>query len=157
MIIGKLNYLLPILINLDPKQLIKLHKLLMLTARQTLGSYCFRVSTHKILYQCNWVHIPHMIIISSIKFIHKIFNNKQPSCLLNEYDLRHNNKNSNRILTKFYPKIKPTISILKRSLLHKAAEIYNTLPDNIKILKDTNFDNSIKEYVIKTFAHDKIP
>ena len=129
----------------------------MLTARQTLGSYCFKILTHKILNQCNWVHIPHMIIIASIKFIHKMFNNQQPTCLLNEYNLRHDNKNSSRIITKFYPIIKPIISNLKGSLLHKAAEIYNILPDNIKILNNKNFNISIKEYVIRTFDYDKVP
>ena len=129
----------------------------MLTARKTLGSYCYKISTHKILNQCNWVHIPHMLIILSIKFINKIFNNKQPTCLLNIFNLRHNNKNSSRIITKLYPKIKPTIDILDRSLLYKAAYMNNLLPDNIKLLNDKKFDVAIKEYVVRTYPHDKVP
>ena len=129
----------------------------MLTARQTLGSYCFKISTHKILEQCNWIHIPHMIIVSSIKFIHKLFLYRQPYCLLNIYNLRLESKNSSRLITKYYPKIKSNIAILQRSLLYKAADIYNKIPQNILMLKNEKFNNAIKLYVLKEFEHDKIP
>ena len=129
----------------------------MATARQTIGSYCFKISVIKILKQCNWLSIPHMVLTSSLKFIHKMFTVKQPKCLLNLFNLRSEYKNSDRITTKYYPICKPTLQIVENSILYKASSIYNMLPNYLLQTNIKDFTNQIDHYVVSNFEHDKMP
>ena len=151
LIMGTLKYILPLHININQQQLNKIHKLIMATARQTIGTYGFKISCAKILNKCEWMDVSHMIIVSSLKFIHNIFVTRQPTCLLNLYNMKLEQRSSNRKVTKYYPKIKSNIQLVQNSLMYKATEIYNKVPDYLLTLNITKFNKEINQYVAKNF------
>ena len=62
--IGILNYTLPMYSNCNKAQIMKLHKVLINSARTAIGNYCFRISNVKILNKCNCLgHFPKKIFM----------------------------------------------------------------------------------------------
>ena len=76
-VLGKLNYMLPILSSLNKTQINKVHKLIMYSARSIIGSYCLKVSIKNILSQVNWLSANQLIIWSGLKFVRKILSTKK--------------------------------------------------------------------------------
>ena len=85
----------PTLINMTAENLKKLHKLLMKTARQTLGHYGFKQNISTILNKCGWSTISHMILNASITLLHKILINKEPQVIYSMFSIKTNNINYN--------------------------------------------------------------
>merc|ERR1712240_428773 len=52
-VIGKLNYVLPLLSNSTKQQLHKLNSLIIKSCKNIIGNPCFRWSTRKMLNKCN--------------------------------------------------------------------------------------------------------
>ena len=88
-VLGKLNYMLPILSSLNKTQINKVHKLIMYSARSIIGSYCLKVSIKNILSQVTWLSANQQIIWSGLKFLHKILSTKKPSHLNSHYKINN--------------------------------------------------------------------
>ena len=141
-VIGKLNYLLPLLSNCSPKAHNKLHKIVMTAARTAIGSYCFKQSVSKILRQSNFLNIDQMIKVSCLKFIHSLTINKIPesTCKLLKFPKRQSaeikliNCPENKLTRTFH--------------LYYGLKYYNKLPNRLKDLSITNFKVQIRQYIL---------
>ena len=103
-VLGKLNYMLPLLTSSNKTQLNKVHKLIMFSARSVIGNYCFKVSIKNILSQVGWLSAHQLIKWSSLKLIHKILHQQKPTTLFNCF--KHNRHKCSQIATKNVPKSK---------------------------------------------------
>ena len=64
-VLGKLGYMLPILSSANTRQMNKVHKLVMFSARTIIGDYCFKKSINYILGKIKWMTAKNMIIYQS--------------------------------------------------------------------------------------------
>ena len=132
-ILGKLNYILPLLTSTNKTQLNKVHKLLMFAAWSVIGSYCFKVSIKNILSQVGWLSANQLIKWSGLKLIHKILYFKKPSCLFNKY------KVNRRKCAQIIPKLLPKSKFSKDIYIFKSLDEYNRLPTDLKTAKPKQF------------------
>ena len=101
-VLGKLNYMLPILSSLNKTQINKVHKLIMFSARSVIGNYCYKISIKSILSQLNWMSANQLITWSGLKFIHKILSTKNQSSLYSHYKV--NKRKCAQFVPVIYPK-----------------------------------------------------
>ena len=83
-IVSVINYSAFSFVSLPQLYLNKLHKLLMLTARWILNSYCFKISCKNIYLQADLLDENQLIATSVYRFNHRLVNYKLPSCLYNK-------------------------------------------------------------------------
>ena len=76
-IMGKLNYSLPLLSNISVTACNKVHKIIMTSARTFIGNYCYKSSCDKILKECDWFDVDSLVKFSSMKLIHSYLISKQ--------------------------------------------------------------------------------
>ena len=100
-IIGILNYGLS-----DIKLLQKLNKILVLTARYVIGSFCFKFSYNDILKCCGWISIYQMINVASVKLFRQIIMTKEPKPIYQLFKPGQINTINTHCVSKYYTKIK---------------------------------------------------
>ena len=91
-VIGKLNYALPLLSNSTQSQLQKLNTLITKSYKVIMGNQCFRWSTRKMLNKCNLRTIYQLIAEQGLIFIHKIQTTKIPISLYKMCNTNDKNK-----------------------------------------------------------------
>ena len=128
-VIGKLNYALPLLSNSTQVQLQKLNSLITKSCKIIVGNPCFRWSSRKMLNKCQLRTIYQMITKQGLLFIHKIQTTMIPSSIYEMYNT--NNKNT-RPTNTLRPKYTPKTILLKNSLFFKFSELYANIPEEIK-------------------------
>ena len=62
-----------------------------------------------------------------------------------------------RTSTNIVPKYIPKTNMLKNSLFYRFSEVYNNLPDHLKILIVSKFKKQIKEYIKYNFQPYSFP
>ena len=82
LVLGKLLYAIPLYTQVTLKQLNMIHKVIMTSARVSIGSYCFKKSTKYILEKCNILNVKQMIIFSTLIFINKLIQYRVPQSIL---------------------------------------------------------------------------
>ena len=141
-VIGKLNYLLPLLNNCSSSAHSKLHKIVMTAARTGIGNYCYKQSVSKILRQCKFMNIDQMIKVSCLKFAHSLILNRIPESTYNLLKL-------SRRPTAEIILFKPLESKLARTFhLYNGLQWYNKLPNSLKDLSIFKFKVQIKKYIL---------
>jgi len=78
LVIGKLQYAIPLYNNIKNTDITKIHRVLMSSALTIIGNYCFKKSTKYILDKTNLMDTKQCICFSSIKFLNKIIKKKNP-------------------------------------------------------------------------------
>ena len=149
-VIGKLNYILPLYLNLNQNIINKLHKVVMTSARCAIGSYCFKKSIKYILKKCKLLNIKNMILYSSLNFIHKIISEKKPKALTDTYK----NLITRRAVVDIYPFYCPKQKSLKNFILYKGISLYNQLSTNFKSFTVKKFKTSIRKYIEQNYTSD---
>ena len=127
-VIGKLNYCLPLLCNANKSQLAKLNSLVTKSCRVIMGSPCLKWSSSRLLNKCKMHTIYHMITEQAINYIHKIQTTQTPQALYNMYNIPTHPQRTNPHL---YPKYTPKTKHLKSSIFFKFSKIYKNLPDQL--------------------------
>lgn len=145
-VMGKLNYMLPLLSSTNKTQLKKVHKLVMFAARTVHGHYCYKTSIKNILSKLGWMSANQLIQWSSLKFIHKIIFSQQPNSLYNHFKI--NKRKCAAIVPKKFPKS----NFSKNICVNKSLETYNKLPTDLKILVPKKFKLKGAKYVKSNFA-----
>lgn len=84
-VIGKLNYCLPLLCNAKKSQLAKLNTLVMKSCRVIMGNPCLKWSNSRLLNKCKMHTIYHMITEQALNYVHKIQTTQTPQALYNMY------------------------------------------------------------------------
>merc|ERR1712240_205865 len=141
LVLGKLLYAIPLYRQVTLKQLNMIHKVIMTSARVSIGSYCFKKSTKYILDKCNILNVKQMIIFSTLIFINKLIQYKLPQSILELYNVTNN-------YTKYKPKYKPKSKKFKNHVINRGIEIFNNIPDNFKNLPLKRYKRKLREYVM---------
>ena len=142
-VLGKLNYAIPLLSQCTNKQKQKLHKVIMSAARTIIGNYCYKKSIKYILKKCKMQDNNDLFTIWTLEFIHKALFYHLPKSMLKYYNLRKNKRKNSKITTIYRPKSVK----FKNHFIYKGIHIYNTLPTEIKSLPVNTFGKRITQYV----------
>merc|ERR1712240_35946 len=154
-IIGKLNYAIPLLSNSTKLQLQKLNSLIIKSCKAIIGNPCLRWNTTKMITKCNLRTIYQLINEQGLIYIHKIQVTKIPLSIYRLYNA--NNKNIRPKLN-LRPKYNPKTKRLKNSLFYKYTELYIEVPEKIKNIPLLNYVKySIRDYLNKKYDPYTIP
>ena len=126
LVIGKLNYMLPLFVsaNLRSKNLI--HRVLMRSGHLAIGNYCYKKSITYILSKCGWVDSDQLINKSVVKFIHNILQNQTPT---QTFELFRTNQRSKALIsTEYFPSKKR----MSDFVIYQGVNLYNSLPSKLK-------------------------
>merc|ERR1712240_534225 len=127
-VIGKLNYVLPLLSNSTKLQLQKLNSLIIKSCKAIMGNLCLRWNTTKMITKCNLQTIYQLIKKQGLLFINKIQATKTPTSL---YELYNTNNKNTRPKNNLRPTYKPKTILLKNSLFFKFSELCIAVPEDI--------------------------
>ena len=154
-IIGKLNYAIPLLSNSTKLQLQKLNSLIIKSCKAIIGNQCIRWNTTKMITKCKLRTIYQLINEQGLLYIHKIQTTKTPTSIYKLYKV--NNKNTRPKLN-LRPKYNPKTKRLKNSLFYKYTELYAEVPEQIKNIPLINYVKySVRDYVNEKYDPFTIP
>ena len=139
LVLSRISYMLPTYSNCTNVQLDKLHKLLMKAACYAIGNYCFKKSTGFILSSCKFMPIRRMLLNAALKIIQKSIYTRQPRTIFNIY--KFGTRMTAPISTKQAPKSKS----LSNFFPYKYLQVYNSIPNSLKLVTDRKFKHNIKK------------
>merc|ERR1712240_833503 len=153
-IIGKLNYTLPLHSNSTKLQLQKLNTLITKTCKAIIGSPCNRWNTLKMTTKCKLRTIYQLIYEQGLYYIHKIQATKTPTSLYKLYNINDNTRPKLNLRPIYNPK-----SIrLQNSLFYKYSELYIDVPEQIKQIQPLTFAKySIRDHINETYDPFEVP
>ena len=122
-VIGKLNYCLPLLCNATKKQLAKLNTLITKSCTVIMSNQCLKWSNSRLLYKCKKQNIYNMITEQAINYIHKLQTTQKPQALYNMYNIPKRPQHTNPQL---HPKYTPRTKHLKSSIFFKFSKYTQT-------------------------------
>ena len=153
-VIGKLNYCLPLLCNARKAQITDLNTLITKSCRTIMGSRCPRWTNEKLLNKCNMPSIYQSINNQALNYIHRLQSTKIPTALYNMYKIPDRPQRTNQLL---YPIYEPKTKRLKASIFFKYTQIYNQLPFTLKTLPKLKFKKHIKIHIKNNNEYHTIP
>ena len=130
-VIGKLNYCLPLLCNATKLQLTKLNTLITTSCRTIMGNKCPGWSNNKLLNRCQMPTVYQSINDQALNYIHRIQSTKTPLSLYLMYNIPQWPQRNTPPLKPIY---NPRTKQLKASLFFKYSTVYNNLPQSLKSL-----------------------
>merc|ERR1712240_982285 len=133
-IIGKLNYTLPLHANSTKLQLQKLNTLITKTCKAIIGNPCNRWNTIKMVTKCKLRTVYQLINEQGLYYIHKIQATRTPASIYNLYNVNDNTRPKLNLRPIYNPK---SIRLLN-SLFYKYTELYIDVPEqtkNIQLIK----------------------
>ena len=138
-VIGKLNYMLPLLLS-APKDLVhKVHLIYMKAAKVILNFNTFKQSNKFILQSCKWPSLVSLIQFASLNFIHKIIYNRSPETISDLFAY------PSRVVKDIVPVEVMSCRETRNYFLYKTLKIYNTLGSEIKILSPYKFKIKLRK------------
>ena len=124
----------------------------MSAARTSIGSYCLFKSTKYILDKCAFIDVDRLIILSSLQFFFSLTLNNGPRAILDLF--RPHNERLDTFV--FHPKIMAKSALLSKSCIYACSSIFNSLPNNIKSGKKSNFSKNVKHYLNSEYGWEKV-
>ena len=149
-VMGKLNYLLPLINPATKYDIDRLQKAIMTTARMVIGHYCYKWSTVKILEKCYWPNLYDMIKINSLKTIHSIVIHKSP---INIYE---NIKFPRRSCAEITLRDIPSYNITRQFYFYTFIKHYSNLPKQIKMLENRKYKFHVKYFIMNNRVHSRL-
>merc|ERR1712240_901285 len=153
-IIGQLNYTLPLQSNSTKLQLQKLNTLITKSCKAIIGNPCIRWNTTKMITKCKSRTIYQLINEQGLYYIHKIQATRTPTSIYNLYKVNHNTRPKLNLRPRYNPKSKR----LQNSLFYKYTELYAEVPEQTKNIPLINYVKySIRDYVNEKYDPFTIP
>ena len=148
------RYVMPLLININCKQVKIIKTLVLKTARAAIGYHSYYWTNSKVLKTCEWLDGIHLFYYSIICFIHKCNIDRVPKLIIINWE--YTNRVGSRTIG---PKMNVHMSkssITSNSLLHKGLFIYSRVPDSMKMKNGKIFKKMIKNMVPNSFPPNRI-
>ena len=133
----------------------KLHKLIILTAKYVIGNACYRMSTMAMMSKCTWLSFYQCIIFSSLILFRKVIISECPKSIYNMYITSDNQRRVKKAKV-VYTKKRPKTKNVKDFFIYKACEMYSYIPETIKQLNETKYRDSIKKYILSNYPFNKL-
>ena len=156
LVISIIKYVLPLLININKKQLNIINVLINKAARNAIGYHSYWWSNDKILKYCNWLNGTHSIYYTTLVFVHKINFEMLPEFLVENIIFNKKVKNTRYTKSPVSNINKSKSSITGNSLLFKGILLYNKLDPRYKVLNISKFKKEIKLYIKEKLPPDRI-
>merc|ERR1712240_991041 len=153
-VIGKINYCLPLLCNARKAEIIDLNTLITKSCRTIMGSRCPRWTNQRLLNRCNMPTIQQNINSQALNYIHRLQSTRTLIALFNIYKLPDRPQRTNQLL---YPLYEPKTKLLKASIFFNYSQIYNQLPIALKVLPRLKFKKQIKIHIKNNYEYYTIP
>ena len=151
------SYCIECIIDMDYKQQNRLNVLINKCAHRILGIKSYRMTTLHNLKSLNWLTIQQMAIYQSLKVIHRIVTERQPSALVQYLHSPTQRENTIRINKYVSLQHKYITKKCKNSFFHRTLYIYNDIAEHMKILTPKKFKNSLKNYIRTNYEPRNIP
>ena len=140
-IVGKLNYLAPLYMSLSKEDLHKLHLIFTKTARYIWSGNTFKKSNKTILSACDMSSLTAHLQYSALNFVHKLIYTRRPDSLFSLF------KMPDRAAKDIVPIDNLKSKQSKNFYLYKSLKLYNSLKNELKILKPTKFKVKLKLFL----------
>ena len=147
LIISVFNYCLSNLININSRQVSKLHTLLMKCAHNVLGYPSYKLNTTTILGRLNWLSFPQMVIFDALKLVHKVSFEGIPLALTQYLHYNMERTELVRLVRRPSASHRFKSAQCKNSFIHRSIFIYNSLPFNFITLNKKKFAKELKDYI----------
>ena len=121
----------------------KVHKLWMTIARFCKNNYCFKQSTLSILNSLELPSSDQMIEQCVANYIHKIIQTNKPTKAKRLFR-NPRSRNCSKIYPVYYSKTK----VMDKNIYIRGLKVYNSLPDEIRLLPTKKFKKKIKSHFI---------
>ena len=123
-VMGKLYYTIPLLINCTHGQLKRLNTVINKACKVIMGNPCLKWSTERLNNRCGIKNIWHIIMERGLNMMHKIIIKNIPLQIYDELKVNSRSRNvDTRIYTKYLPKTKK----VENFYLYRIITIYNNL------------------------------
>ena len=155
LVLSLVRYVIPLLININSKQVKIINNLVMKTARTAIGYHSYYWSNSKVLKTCSWLNGVHLLYYGIVSFIHKCNFEKLPLTIVDRwnYNTRVSSRNNIGPISNKY---KSKTKITGDSLLHKGVFIYSKIPDYMKLSRGKKFNSNLKLEIPKKFPNNRI-
>ena len=155
LLISILTYVMPLIIDLNSRQLNTINTMVTKIARICLGFKSYKWNNTTVLRKCGWLGGTHLIYFSTLCFIHKINFDMQPISLVEKFIYREN-RGSRYTRCPFKTKYDPKSKITKEGLFSKGLLFYKKIPDIFKTYNMSKFKKEIKSYIKENLPPDRI-
>ena len=140
-VLGKINYLLPLLLS-APKTIVhQMHLLQVKAAKCAWNQNTFKISNKTILDRCGWPSITAYMQYHSLTYVHRILYTTKPSTILSLFKI------PNRLAKNIGIKEKLDSKYTKNFFLYKAIGIYNSLKTELKALPPKKFKKELRKVI----------
>ena len=119
-----------------------------------MNNRCPRWTNERLLNKCQMPTIYQSINNQALNYIHKLQSTQTPPSLYSMYNIPQRPQRNNPPLQPLY---KPKTKQLKTSLFFKYTNVYNNLPQSLKILPKTKFKTQIKTHIQLNIQFHTIP
>ena len=155
LVLSLVRYVIPLLINMNSKQIKIIHNLVMKTARTAIGYHSYYWSNSKVLKTCVWFNGVHLLYYGIISFIHKCNFEKLPLTIVDRwnYNTRVSSRNN---IGPISNKDKSKTKITGDLLLYKRIFLYSKIPDYMKIIKGNKFKSNFRIEIPKRFPNNRM-
>ena len=157
LIVSIFSYCANNLINLNRNQLNKLSVLYNKRAHNILGFHSYKLNLTTIYKKLNWTSFPQLIIMESLKLIHKISYEHKPRALYDLFYFNMERSDIDRLVRKPSLRYRTLSTKTANSFLHRTTYIYNNLPDKFCMMNRKTFYEQIKMYIIENCELKLIP
>ena len=153
-VIGKMNYCLPLLCNARKSEITDLNTLITKSCRTIMGSRCPRWTNLRLLNKCDMPTIQQSINCQALNIIHMLHSTKKPAAL---YKMYKNIDRPQRAYQPLYPIYEPKTKPLKTSLFFNYTHVYNALSLDLRKLPKDKFKKQIKVEIRDNQYYHSIP
>lgn len=157
LIVSIFSYCANNLINMNKIQLNKLSVLYNKCAHNVLGLHSYKLNLTTIYKKLNWTSFPQLIILESLKLIHKISYEHKPKALYDLFYFNMERSNIDRLVRKPSLRYRSLSAKTANSYLHRSTYMYNNLPDKFRIMNRKIFNKQIKLYIMENCELKFIP
>ena len=155
LILSLVRYAMPLLINLNCKQVKVVKTLVLKVARVAIGYHSYYWTNTKVLKTREWLDGIHLLYYSIISFVHKCNFDRLPKLIVDNW-VYTNRDGKSRLIGPRHHSYKPKSSITSNSLLHKGIFIYSKVQDSMKTKNGKTFKKYIRNIIQNKFPNDRM-
>ena len=154
-IISVIVYVIPLIIDLNSKQLNVINVLVNKVARYCMGYKSFRWNNTTLMRKCGWLGGTHLIYYGVLCFIHKINFENLPESLTNLF-IYKDNLRGRYTRCPSSTKHKAISKITRDNLFSRGLLYYKKIPDILKTYNIKKFKREVKIYIKENLPPDKL-
>merc|ERR1712082_121216 len=130
------------LTTITDSQTTKINSIMLKISRKIIGIRSYKMSTHKIFEELNWLSFPQMIRYESTKMIYNINILSQPKSILTFFNFDNIQSETRRLVRTPSLKFRPNMAKTSKTQLFRGVYYYSKLPYDIRVAKKQLLKNN---------------